>query len=58
MFYYSICWRNMAVLNEQNKIAVEVTLCVPDNADGAVRWVKYIDSIDSFSRCSRLEIKN
>jgi len=27
----------MAVLNEQNKIAVEVTLCVPDNADGAVR---------------------
>ncbi|CAF0906762.1 unnamed protein product [Rotaria sordida] len=29
--------RNMAILNEQSKVALEVTLCVPDNADGVVR---------------------
>jgi len=27
----------MAILNEQSKMAIEVTLCVPDNADGVVR---------------------
>ncbi|UJR10785.1 hypothetical protein I4U23_014972 [Adineta vaga] len=29
--------RNMAILNEQSKMAIEVTLCVPDNATGVVR---------------------
>ncbi|CAF0767342.1 unnamed protein product [Rotaria sp. Silwood1] len=29
--------RNMAILNEQSKVALEVTLCVPDNANGVVR---------------------
>ncbi|CAF1574149.1 unnamed protein product, partial [Adineta ricciae] len=29
--------RNMAILNEQSKMSIEVTLCVPDNATGVVR---------------------
>ncbi|CAF1287473.1 unnamed protein product [Adineta steineri] len=29
--------RNMAILNEQSKLPIEVTLCVPDNANGVVR---------------------
>ena len=29
--------RNMAILNEQSKMSIEVTLCVPDNASGVVR---------------------
>jgi len=29
--------RNMAILNEQSKMSIEVTLCVPDNANGTVR---------------------
>ncbi|CAF1048306.1 unnamed protein product [Rotaria sordida] len=29
--------RNMAILNEQSKMSIEVTLCVPDNANGVVR---------------------
>ncbi|CAF0843427.1 unnamed protein product [Adineta steineri] len=29
--------KNMAILNEQSNMNIEVTLCVPDNADGVVR---------------------
>ncbi|CAF1576783.1 unnamed protein product [Adineta ricciae] len=29
--------KNMAILNEQSKMNIDVTLCVPDNADGVVR---------------------
>jgi hypothetical protein len=29
--------RNMTIINEQSQMAIEVTLCVPDNADGRVR---------------------
>ncbi|CAF0875213.1 unnamed protein product [Didymodactylos carnosus] len=29
--------RNMAILNEQSKMSIEVTLCVPDSAEGLVR---------------------
>ncbi|CAF3840973.1 unnamed protein product, partial [Rotaria magnacalcarata] len=29
--------RNMAILNEQSKMPIEVTLCVPDNSNGVVR---------------------
>ncbi|CAF3420279.1 unnamed protein product [Rotaria socialis] len=29
--------RNMAILNEQSKMSIEVTLCVPDNSNGVVR---------------------
>jgi len=35
-YEYSIL-RNMAILNEQSKMSIEVTLCVPDNANGVVR---------------------
>jgi len=30
-------FRNMAILNEQSKMSIGVTLCVPDNANGVVR---------------------
>jgi len=31
----------MAILNEQSTMAIDVTLCVPDNGDGVVRYVNY-----------------
>lgn len=39
IFVFVTRWiRMMSILNEQSSFAVEVTLCVPDNADGSVRW--------------------
>ncbi len=34
-FFY--VFRNMAILNEQSKMSIEVTLSVPDTANGVVR---------------------
>ena len=46
--------RNMAILNEQSKMSIEVTLCVPENATGAVRWVGEERWTELFRRSFRL----
>ncbi|CAF3839038.1 unnamed protein product [Rotaria magnacalcarata] len=41
--------RNMAILNEQSKVALEVTLCVPDSAGGVVRLLDPQSEIEIMS---------
>ncbi|CAF1137263.1 unnamed protein product [Rotaria sordida] len=43
----------MAILNEQSKVAPEVTLCVPDNASGVVRATPNQASLNSDDLTSR-----